>query len=54
MPINPNMPKSRIINELLRSYKDSGKIGNTRPKDMRHAIKIANAIANRVKRGSKR
>lgn len=33
------------IAELIREYKDSGKIGNTTPDDMEHAQKIASAIA---------
>ncbi len=33
------------MKELLRAYKDTGKIGNTKPKHMHHAIRIANAAS---------
>lgn len=49
MPINPRMSYEEIVREIIRSYKEDGKIGNIRPKSMRHALRIANAIASRVK-----
>ncbi len=36
---------SRNIGEMLRSYKKTGKIGNTTPKSMADAKKIASAAA---------
>jgi hypothetical protein len=36
---------SRNIAELLRSYKKTGKIGNTKPRSLTHARKIASAAA---------
>lgn len=37
--------RSENIAELIRSYKETGKIGNTTPKNMTHAREIASAIA---------
>ena len=31
----------------IKEYKNTGKIGNTKPRDLEHAIKIARAIAKR-------
>lgn len=48
------------IGEMVRSYKESGKIGTSRPASKRAAVKQAAAIAyskagkSRMKRGSKR
>jgi len=48
------------IGEMVRSYKESGKIGTSRPVNTRKAVKQAAAIAyskagkSRMKRGSKR
>lgn len=39
------------IAELLRSYKETGKIGNIKPTSKEHARKIAAAIAYKKKRG---
>lgn len=38
------------VAEMLASYKKKGKIGNTRPKNKRHAERIANAIAFQKRR----
>lgn len=48
MPLKSGSSKKVIsdnIAELIREYKDTGKIGNTEPDDMDHAQKIASAIA---------
>lgn len=48
MPLKSGSSEKTIsenIAELIREYKDSGKIGNTTPDDMAHAQKIASAIA---------
>ena len=51
---------SKNIGEMVRSYKESGKIGTSRPESTRKAVKQAAAIAyskagkSRMKRGSKR
>lgn len=42
------------IEELVRTYKTKGKIGNTNPKSMEHAQKIAVAIAKDKARKSKK
>lgn len=49
MPIDGRQSHSNIVKELLDEYKSTGKIGNTTPKDVEHARKIANAIAYKVK-----
>lgn len=49
MPISPKMSYEEIVSEIIQSYKENGKIGNTKPKSLRHALRIANAIASRVK-----
>lgn len=48
MPLKAGNDKETIsenIAELVREYKSDGKIGNTEPKDMKHAQQIATAIA---------
>lgn len=48
MPLKNGKSKKTInanIAELIDTYKESGKIGNTTPKNMKHAQKIAAAIA---------
>jgi hypothetical protein len=37
--------RSSNIAEVLTAYKETGKIGNTKPSSMRHAKRIAAAIA---------
>jgi hypothetical protein len=51
---------SKNISEMVRGFKDSGKIGTSKPASVRKAVKQAVAIAyskagkSRMKRGSKR
>jgi hypothetical protein len=51
---------SKNIGEMVRSFKESGKIGTSKPASVRKAVKQASAIAlskagkSRMKRGSKR
>jgi len=48
MPLKKGSGKevlSHNIGEMIKSYKKTGKIGNTTPKDMEHAQKIAAAAA---------
>jgi hypothetical protein len=45
MPLNKSMNHSEMVKELIKNYKEDGKIGNTTPRDMKHALEIANAIA---------
>jgi hypothetical protein len=48
MPLKKGKSKKTIssnIRELIRSYKEDGMIGNTKPKNMKHAMKIAAAAA---------
>jgi hypothetical protein len=51
---------SKNISEMVRGFKESGKIGTSRPANTRKAVKQAVAIAyskagkSRMKRGSKR
>lgn len=47
--IDPNKSFSDIVSELLHTYKKSGKIGSTKPKDLNAARKEAIAIAYKVK-----
>lgn len=44
---------SKNIAECIRSYKRSGKIGNTSPKSLKHAVKICQAAAYTSARRSK-
>ena len=43
---------SANIKEMMHSYKETGKIGNTTPKNKAHAAKIAAAAAYKKSRGS--
>lgn len=45
MPINKNDTHEEKVKELIDTYNENGKIGNTKPKNMKHALSIANAIA---------
>lgn len=49
MPIDGRKSHGSIVKELITEFKSEGKIGNTTPDDMEHAMKIANAIAYDVK-----
>ena len=56
MPLQKGRSKSVIsknIAECIRSYKKSGKIGNARPKSLKHAVKICSAAAYTSARKSK-
>lgn len=53
MPIDGRKSHGNIVKELIEEYKESGKIGNTEPDDMKHALEIANAIAYKEKGTSK-
>lgn len=45
--------RSANIGEVMRSYKETGKIGNTKPRNAKHAAAIASAIAYSKQRESK-
>lgn len=45
MPLNKSMSHGEMVSELMKSYKENGKIGTTTPRDTKHALEIANAIA---------
>lgn len=45
MPIDKKMSHDQKVAELIRTYNKTGKIGSTVPKDKKHALEIANAIA---------
>jgi hypothetical protein len=45
---------SANIRELLRSYKETGMIGNVKPKNIKEAVKIASAIAFTKSRGGRK
>ena len=45
MPIVKKMSHDQKVAELIRTYNKTGKIGLTVPKDKKHALEIANAIA---------
>ena len=51
MPLSQSMTIAEMIRELLESWRKTGKIGNIRPRNARHARRIARAIALRVKYG---
>lgn len=54
MPLRSGAGRSTIsgnIKEMLDSYKKTGKIGNTTPKNMAHARQIAAAAAYNKARG---
>lgn len=54
MPIDARKSHEDIVSELIKEYKNSGKIGNTEPRDMAHAQSIANAIAYSEKEKGKK
>lgn len=53
MPLKGGKSKSAIsknIKEMMQKYHDTGKIGNTTPKNKKHALEIASAAAYRKSR----
>lgn len=48
MPLKPGKSQATVssnIEEMMRSWEKTGKIGNTRPKNKKHALQIAQAAA---------
>lgn len=59
MPIRKDMTHGEIVAEIIRNWKRDGMIGRIKPRNLEHALDIANAIAyqitrNRAKANSKR
>lgn len=48
MPLDKNMSHEDMVAELISGYKKTGKIGATKPRDMKHALEIANAVAYNI------
>ena len=48
MPLDKDMSHSDMVAELISTYKKTGKIGATVPRDMKHALEIANAVAYNI------
>lgn len=56
MPLKHGRSKKTIssnIRECIMSYKNSGKIGNTTPRNLKHAMSICSAAAYSTARKSK-
>ena len=56
MPFKSGSSKATIsknIAECIRSYKKSGKVGNARPRNLKHAMRICSAAAYTSARKSK-
>jgi len=56
VPFKKGSSKSTIstnIRECINSYKKSGKVGNTHPRNLKHAVKICTAAAYTSARRSK-
>ena len=49
MPIDNTRSHSEIVQELIDTYAETGKIGNITPEDKEDALRIANAIAFKAK-----
>lgn len=45
---------STNVKEMMDAYKKTGKIGNTKPRSMKHALEIANAAADTSARTPKK
>ena len=48
MPLKPGRSQATIsfnIQEMMRSYEKTGKIGNTKPRNKKDALRIAQAAA---------
>ena len=45
---------SQNVKEMMKAYHETGKIGNTTPRNAKHAEEIANAAAYSKARGGKR
>ena len=58
MPLRKGSSKKTIssnIRECIESYKKSGKIGNIKPKNLKHAMKICSAASySTARKGKKR
>lgn len=53
MPLHNGKGKATLnhnITEMVQAYKQSGKIGNTSPRNLSHAYQIASAAAHRKQR----
>lgn len=48
MPLDKNMSHEEMVKELMASYEKNGKIGSTKPRDEKHALEIANAVAYNI------
>ena len=48
MPLDKSMSHEDMVSELIAGYKKTGKIGATEPRDMKHALEIANAVAYNI------
>lgn len=49
MPVDKNMTHSEIVEELIQSYKRTGKIGDYTPTSYKDALRVANSIAFKIK-----
>lgn len=49
MPIDTSKSHGAIVKELVANYKKTGYIGSNKPKNLEHAVRMANAIAYRAK-----
>jgi len=50
MPLRKDMTHEEIVQELMRSYKENGKIGDHAPESEEKALQIANAVAYSFKK----
>lgn len=50
MPLSKDMTHSEIVAELIRTFEETGKIGDYKPKNKKEAENIANAIAFNIKK----